>query len=297
MNARPISIVIPAYNEEKGIRSTLERLQAMKNRHGLEMEVIVIDDGSSDATGEAARAFGATVIRNPVNAGYGSSIRRGMKAAQFEYVAITDADGTYPVEEIPHLITMMDEGLDMAVGARQGSEYWKIWWKNPARVVFRGIAEFVAGRCIPDINSGLRIMRRSTILQYLSQTCLGFSFTTSVTLILMLNGYFVDYRPIVYTPRIGASKIRHFRDTLRTTQIMTSLIATHNPIKLAIIVDLSVFLLAVIFFFFAPAVAALSTMLASILVMVANAFFVSLPIVFMLGCIGELLRIKLNHHE
>lgn len=293
---RRLSVIIPAYNEEDGIRPTLERLQGTMIRHDLEMEVIVVDDGSSDRTGDIARNMGAKVICNPINGGYGASLQRGIQSAQFEYVAITDADGTYPVEDLPHLIAMMDQGLDMAIGARRGREYWKSWAKSPARIVFRFVAEFVAGRRIPDINSGFRIMRRSAVLPYLRQTCLGFSFTTSITLIMMLNGHFVAYRPISYVPRIGKSKIRHFRDTFRTTQIMTSIIATHNPIKLALLVDIVAFLVAFVSFIFARMFSD-HIVLSNALMMAANAFLVSLPIVFMLGCIGELLRIKLHHDQ
>ncbi len=294
MNTTACSIVIPALNEEEGIGPTLDRIKAVADASSLQIEMIVVDDGSSDRTGDIALSKGARVIRNPINGGYGMSLQRGIRAASHELVAITDADGTYPVEDIPKLIAMMDEGLDMAVGARQGREYWKFWWKNPARVMFRVIAEFVAGRRIPDINSGLRIMRRTTILPYLSQTCLGFSFTTSITLILMLNGHFVAYRPISYDSRIGSSKIRHFHDTLRTAQIMTSVIATHNPIKLALIVDLFAVLFAIVCFALASVVAYLSIIIATILVSFANAFLIGLPIVFMLGCVGELLRVKLS---
>jgi polyisoprenyl-phosphate glycosyltransferase len=289
-----LSIIIPALNEEGGIGPTLDRILRMGSASGLELEVIVVDDGSSDRTGEIAAGKGARALRNPINGGYGLSLQRGIRAASHELVAITDADGTYPVEDLPKLVAMMDEGLDMAVGARQGKEYRSYWWKNPARIVFRAIAEFVAGRRIPDINSGLRIMRRSTIMPYLSQTCLGFSFTTSITLILMLNGHFVAYRPIAYNARIGASKIRHFRDTLRTTQIMTSVIATHNPIKLAIIVDLCSAAIALVSFIFAGLFAFAFSIAASFLMVVANACLVGIPVVFMLGCLGELLRIKLS---
>ena len=195
---KQLSVIIPAYNEENGIRPTIERLKSVASSNAWDMEIVVVDDGSGDKTGEVARAAGATVIRNPVNSGYGLSLQRGIRVARHEYVAITDADGTYPVEELAHLIAMIDQGLDMAVGARQGDHYRQSWWKHPARIVFRVIAEFVAGRKIPDINSVLRAMRRSVLLPYLERTCAGFSFTTSITLILMLYGHFVAYRPVRY---------------------------------------------------------------------------------------------------
>jgi glycosyltransferase involved in cell wall biosynthesis len=270
MNSIQITVVIPAYNEADAIKQTVERLQSIATDREWSIEIIVVDDGSTDDTGDIARQCGARVLRNPVNGGYGLSLQRGIRSASHELVAITDADGTYPIEDLRYLVEMMDDGLDMAVGARKGKEYKKGFWKSPARVAFRMISEFVAGRKIPDINSGLRVMRRSTLLPYLSSTCSGFSFTTSITLILMLNGHFVAYRPIAYAKRVGKSKVRHFRDTLRTAQIITSIIAAHNPIKLAILV-----------------IGATTPLL-----IFTDAIFISWPIVFMLGCLGELIRIK-----
>lgn len=285
-----VSIIIPAFNEEEAIIATVERVRAVAAQANWELEVIVVDDGSTDQTASRAQGAGATVIRNPVNGGYGLSLQRGIRAARFPYVAITDADGTYPVESLPMLYQIVEKGADMAVGARQGDAYRQSWWKHPARILFRLIAEFVAGRRIPDINSGLRVMRRATLLPYLSRTCMGFSFTTSITLILMLNGHFVDYRPISYATRVGESKIRHFRDTLRTAQIMTSIIAAHNPIKLAIMVGIVATLLAVLLVLLAWMLPfPWGTPLAGF----GYALVTGLPIVFMLGCLGEILRVHL----
>lgn len=285
-----LSVIIPAFNEEDGIHPTIERLKAVAASQGWEMEILVVDDGSGDKTGEVARTAGATVMRNPINGGYGLSLQRGIRRARHEYVAITDADGTYPVEELPNLVAMLDQGLDMAVGARQGDHYRQSWWKHPARIIFRMIAEFVAGRKIPDINSGLRVMRRSALLPYLERTCMGFSFTTSITLILMLNGHFVAYRPIPYSERIGKSKVRHFRDTLRTAQIMTSIIAAHNPIKLGIMVDLLLVVVAAVAM--TAALLANRVVISPLLAIFSLAMLASAPIVFMLGCLGELFRTR-----
>jgi hypothetical protein len=132
-------------------------------------------------------------------------------------------------------------------------------------------------------------MRRETILPYLSQTCLGFSFTTSITLILMLNGHFVDYRPIAYARRIGASKVKHVRDTFRTAQIMMSVIAAHNPIKLAIMTNVLMILVAVI----AGVLALMNNgTFGFFCTLLAAALSAMLPVVFLLGCLGELVRLR-----
>ena len=128
----------------------------------------------------------------------------------------------------------------------EGKVYEGSLVKSFSRKVFAWLAEYVAGRRIPDINSGLRIFRRDLALRHLPQTCFGFSFTTSLTLIFMLQGYFVGYIPIAYHARVGKTKVRHLRDALRTLQIMTHIIMRYNPIKLFLLLALGVFAVAVL---------------------------------------------------
>lgn len=238
MKKESVTFLIPAYNEEKAIADTLKKIKEVGQKENLDFEVIVIDDGSKDKTGEIAKENGAIVLTHPENSGYGLSIQHGIEKSSKELIALTDADGTYPINEISKLLRMVDKGFDMAVGARSGSEFKKGLWKYPARIAFKWLSEFVAGRKIPDINSGLRVMRKDKLLPHYKRTCFGFSFTTSITLIFFLNGYSVGYTPIPYEKRIGKSKVKHFRDTLRTAQIIVSVISYYNPIKLFLLVSL-----------------------------------------------------------
>ncbi len=239
MKNTEISIIIPAYNEEKSISNTVKNIIDLIRKNSWNAEVIVINDGSTDNTGEIAIKSGATVINHPTNGGYGLSLQHGIEASKMPLIAITDADGTYPTEELPDLIKMIQEkDFDMVVGARSGDEYKRGLWKYPARLVFKWLAEFVAGRRIPDINSGLRVMKKDKLLPHYKRTCLGFSFTTSITLIFFLNGYFVGYKPIPYAKRVGKSKVKHFKDSLRTAQILVSVISFYNPIKLYLLITL-----------------------------------------------------------
>lgn len=280
-----VSVVIPAYNEAGAIEATLHRLEAVAKQEAWNLEAIVVDDGSQDETSAIARRANAIVIRHPVNGGYGLSLQHGITAARHELVAITDADGTYPIEELPALLNMVNEdGFDMAVGARQGTEYRRGWWKYPARILFRWLAEYVSGRSIPDVNSGLRAFKRSSILPYLPHTCLGFSFTTSITTIFFLNGLFVGYRPISYAKRIGTSKVRHFRDTLRTAQILVSVIARYNPIKLFLLASLFSIVLGLVSY-------VLGSLLGMVLlVSIGVGWIVVGPVIFALGMLMEGLR-------
>ncbi len=227
------TVLIPALNEEEGIVDVIKRVKNLQPTPA----IIVIDDGSTDKTGEVAKAAGATVLRHPIPGGYGRSIKDGIRAASTDIIAITDADGTYPVERFPEMVKMIEEGHDMVVGARHGKHYRGSFFKMPARIVFKFLVEFTTGRHIPDINSGLRTFRKSEMQKFESDLCNGFSFTTTSTLIYLLTGKFVSYVPVDYGARTGVSKVHIVRDTLRTLQYITETIATYNPLKLFILMS------------------------------------------------------------
>ena len=227
-----VSIIIPAYNEAGAVGATVRKVYDVFQDSGHTFEVIVVDDGSRDATAQEAEFAGAVVLRHPVNVGYGHALMSGIWRARYPLVGITDADGTYPLEELPSMTAEAAErGLDMLVGARRGSQYHGSLPKRLARVCFKFLAEFACGRAIPDINSGLRVMRRDMLVQFAEVLCGGFSFTTTITIIAMLTGRFVDYRPVAYARRVGRSHVRYLRDTVRTAQILVMTIILFNPIK------------------------------------------------------------------
>lgn len=231
-----ISIVIPAYNEQNAIGDTVAEVRRAFDGSHHEFEIIVVDDGSSDTTRDGALAAGAAVITHPMNAGYGNSLLTGIRNAKYPWIGITDADGTYPVEELPSMVEEAERReLDMLVGARQGKHYRGGAIKAAARLGFKWLSEFVVGRRIPDVNSGLRVMRREMLERFAPVLSGGFSFTTTITIIAFLTHHFVDYRPIAYRPRVDESHVRYVRDTLRTAQIIVMTILLFNPIKLFIL--------------------------------------------------------------
>lgn len=241
------SIVIPAYNEEKGIGSVIEEFKKLALKHKIPVEIIVVDDGSNDQTVKIAKKQKVRVISHPQNAGYGRALQTGIRAAKNENIIICDADGTYPVKEFPQFLQFLDKGFDMVVGVRKGRHYRGSFLKNPARLFFKFLAEFVTGTKIPDVNSGFRAFKKSTVLEFLEATCPTFSFSTSLTLIYHLEGKFIKYYPISYSDRKGKSKVRYFRDTLRTGQILTETILFYNPIKLFLL--LALFFMVLMFIF------------------------------------------------
>ena len=197
-----ISVVIPAYNEGSVISETVKEIKkvfAEDNIH--DVEIILVDDGSTDNTAANSINSGAVTISHPHNIGYGRSLKDGIEAAKFDTIVITDADGTYPLYKIPDLLKEYNKGFDMVVGARQGDNYDESFKKKILRLILKKLVEFTAGREIPDINSGLRVFSKKEILPYFSKLCDTFSFTTSLTLAYMMNGKFVQYIPIEYKKR------------------------------------------------------------------------------------------------
>jgi glycosyltransferase involved in cell wall biosynthesis len=227
-----ISVVIPAFNEQGAIHHTVEEIRSILESMNIDgYEIIVVNDGSTDATGEEAREVGAKVVNHPHNVGYGKSLKSGILAAQNDAIVITDADLTYPFDQFPKLYEEYKKGFDMVVGRRTGKHVNPSIFKSPLRRILRFLVEFTAGRKIPDINSGLRIFSKKTIFPYFNHLCDTFSFTTSLTLAYMMTGLFVSYIDIPYARRHGTTKVRLFRDSLRTLQFILQAITYYNPIK------------------------------------------------------------------
>lgn len=212
---RPVSVVIPVYNEEAAVGAEIRKIREVLDGAGILHEVIIVDDGSADQSAVRAAAEGVQVLRHVVNRGYGSAIKTGMAVARYETIVITDADGTYPADQIPELLRQL-ETADMVVGARTGTDVHVPLIRRPAKWVLNWVAARVAGRSIPDLNSGLRAFRREIAFQYLNILSNRFSFTSTITLALLADDYRVVYHPISYYKRIGRSKITpwHFMDFL-----------------------------------------------------------------------------------
>lgn len=208
-----ISVIIPTYNEENAIVAEVESLERVLNAHGITHEIVVVDDGSSDKTVELALQTGARVMRHGTNRGYGASLKSGINAAKYDTIAIIDADGTYPAEEIPNMISKL-QSADMVVGARIGKKVQIPWVRRPAKWILKQLANYIVGQKIPDLNSGLRVFRRDCVSQYFPVLSNRFSFTTTVTLALLSDDYRIAYHTIDYSQRIGKSKITpwHFMD-------------------------------------------------------------------------------------
>ncbi len=230
--ARAVSVVMPAFNEAEHVAAEIDAVTAALEGTGWQFEVIVVDDGSEDATAQRAADAGARVLRHRHNQGYGAALKRGVGAAEHDWILITDADGTYPAEEIPGLLARADRA-EMVVGARTGDAVSVPLARRPAKWFLRRLASYLAGRKLPDLNSGLRLMRRDLVLRYEHLLPTGFSFTTTITLAAACNGHDVEYVPINYRRRLGESKIRPWHAYDFTLLILRTIVF-FNPLKVFI---------------------------------------------------------------
>jgi len=242
-----VSIIIPAHNEEKGVADTLAALIASLQQASFNYEIIVVNDGSTDNTGSILATLPIKIITNEINLGYGGSIKIGIHQAAHELICITDADGTYPNERIPDLVSeLVKHNADMVVGARTGSQVAIPYIRRPAKWIIGKLANYSVARKIPDINSGLRVFRRDIAMNFFNLLPNGFSLTTTITLAMLSNNYRVRYTSINYFPRKGKSKIRPIHDTLNFLILIARIALYFAPLRIFMPLSFLFFILGLV---------------------------------------------------
>src|SRR5918992_3727287 len=244
---RAVTIVVPAYNEEHGIRPVVEQLRDAMLDFPYEYEILVVDDGSRDKTGEAARSTGVRVVQHRQNRGYGEALKTGIRNAQYERIAIIDADGSYPPQEIPRLAALLDDA-EMVVGARTGPNAAIPWVRRPAKKALTMLASYLTGVTIPDLNSGLRLFRRALAIEFFDLLPSKFSFTTTITLAALNSGYLVEYVEVDYYARTGKSKIRPIQDTFNFRMLILWMPLIFRPLKVFLPIAATLFVLGAAIF-------------------------------------------------
>ena len=227
-----LSVVIPVYNEEKSIETTILKLHSiLKN---IDYELIVVNDCSIDMTKEVLKGIAnIKVLEHSKNKGYGASIKNGIKNSKYDFIAITDADGTYPNERLIEFYQIIiNDKLDMVVGSRTGSNVNIPLIRKPAKWFIGKLANYVVDKKIPDINSGLRIFKKSSFLPFMKIIPDGFSLTTTLTLGMLSGNYELKFLPIDYFTRSGKSKIRPIHDTLNFIKLILKIGLYFAPLKI-----------------------------------------------------------------
>ena len=214
MSGGAVSIVLPAKNEAHNLELLLPRLKAMAAGLKRETEIIVVDDGSTDATRELCAAHGVRVISHPYASGNGAAVKTGTRAARGEVLAFMDADGQHDPELIPRLLAKLDEGYDMVVGARTAKDHAGLH-RFAANMFYNRFASWMVGRPVPDLTSGLRVARAKKFRRFLYLLPNGFSYPTTITMSFFRSGYPVAYVPVPVHRRAGKSHIRLLRDGMR----------------------------------------------------------------------------------
>ena len=242
---RKISIVIPAYNEEKTVIKVLREIKSVLKKAKVVYELIVVDDGSKDKTAEVVKKEkGVKLIQHPHNKGYGAALKTGALKAKYSYVFYIDADNQHYMKDVPRLIKEIKD-YDMVVGSRKQHTSLLRW---PAKVILSRLANFLAERKIPDINSGFRIVKKKLVKKYINILPNTFSFTTTITIASFRDGHSVKYVPIhIKKRKAGKSTIHPVKDTFRFIILLLRTTMLFSPLRVFLPISLILFLVGFLY--------------------------------------------------
>lgn len=271
-----VTVVIPARDEQDTIVAVIRGVQQTLGDRP--HEILVIDDGSSDETGRRARQAGARVLRHPYSKGNGAAIKRGIREARGEVVLFCDADGQHPPESIPELLKGLDD-YDMVVAARTAASRQSLS-RRLANWVFSRLASYLAGERVDDLTSGFRTLRRELARRYVDLLPNGFSYPSTLTVVLARAGYTVSHLPVTCRPAPRPSKIKPLRDGLRFLLILLRIGVGFAPARVFLPLAGLLFLLGAGWYGYTFATARRFTNMSLLL-------FCTAVIVFMLGLVAE----------
>ena len=224
----PLSIVIPAKNESGSIGDVV---RMARSQHP-DAEIIVVDDGSTDDTATIAEDAGADVIRHPQSQGNGASVKTGAREARGEILVFMDGDGQHDPRDIGKLLVRLEQGFDMAVGARDASAHAGVG-RLLANTIYNLLASRLSGRDIKDLTSGFRAVRATLFRKFLYLLPNGFSYPTTITMAFLRSGFPVCYEAIAVSKRNGnASHIRPVQDGVRFFAIIFKVATLYSPLKI-----------------------------------------------------------------
>lgn len=229
MTQGSLSIIIPAKNETEAIGEVV----AIARQAYPDAQIIVVDDGSDDDTAAVAERAGATIVRHPESLGNGAAIKSGARAASGEILAFMDGDGQHDARQFESLLQKLEEGYDMAIGARDTGSHANVG-RFFANGVYNWLASIISGRPIPDLTSGFRVTRAELFKDFLYMLPNGFSYPTTITMAFLRSGYPVCFETIKAATRIGKSHIRPFRDGIRFLVIIFKIATLYAPLKVFI---------------------------------------------------------------
>ncbi len=233
-NKLAVTVIVPIYNEESTVASEVENIdRALAGPEFEPVEILVVDDGSTDRSAELARDAGATVITHPVNLGQGAAIKTGITNSKADFIVIIDGDGTYPTEDLPKLLSFSAQsGCEQVIGDRQSEQGSLRLLRVVVKRLLRMFAAFLSGQAVGDLNSGMRVLTRDAAERYLSLIPDGFSNSTTLTLASLSHQGRIAFVPIDYRPReIGTSKFRPVGDTYNMILTVIRMVMYVDPLR------------------------------------------------------------------
>lgn len=270
-----ISIVIPARNEGASLRTLLPRIREAAQAQ----EIIVVDDGSTDDTTEVCAANGVRMVRHPYSMGNGAAVKSGARAAKGDIIVFMDGDGQHDSADIPRLLEKMEEGYDMAVGARKANSQASLH-RGLANGFYNRLASLMTGYRIEDLTSGFRAVRAVHFRKFLYLLPNGFSYPTTSTMAFFRSGLAVAYVPIEAGAREGKSHVRVIRDGIRFFVIILKIGALFSPMRLFLPVSAAVFATGWIYYGYSYSVMGRFTNMSALL-------FLSSLFIFLIGILSE----------
>ncbi len=269
-----VTILLPAYNEEQAIVGTIQKIRKLYP----DFEILVVDDGSTDNTLKVAMDAGANVWPHPYNIGNGAAVKTGLRMAQGEWIVMMDADGQHKAEDIARLLEYKDS-FDMVVGARTRRSETRLH-RDIANKLYNWFASYVTKFRVEDLTSGFRLVRASTVRQFIYLLPNTFSYPSTLTMGYLRSGRTVKYVPIQTRKRKGRSKIKLFQDGTRFFLIITKVATLFSPMRVFLPTSALLFLLALAYYLYTFVTQGRFTNMSALL-------FNSSLIVFMIGLVAE----------
>lgn len=280
---KPLSIIIPAKNEAIALATLLPKLRQIYP----ETEIIVVNDGSTDATLAIAKANGAQVLTHAHSLGNGAAIKTGARYAGGEWLLFMDADGQHRPEDIAALLAKMDEGYEMVVGARHYDSHASAG-RRWANALYNRMASLMTGQRIDDLTSGFRVARARYFRKFLYLLPNGFSYPTTITMAFMRSGFSVGYVPIRAQQRQGKSHIRLLHDGFRFLLIILKIGTLFSPMRLFFPVSAAFFMVGVCYYAYTYLTMGRFTNMSALL-------FISAILIFLIGIVSE--QISALHYK
>ncbi|MDQ7997150.1 MAG: glycosyltransferase family 2 protein [Luteibacter sp.] len=233
-----LSIIIPAKNEASALESLLPRLRAVQP----DAEILVMDDGSTDATRVVCASARVDCISSPYSMGNGAAIKRGARAAKGDILVFMDGDGQHDPQDIARLVARLDQGYDMVVGARDWDSQAGVG-RGLANTLYNWLASRMTGQKVADLTSGFRVARAERFREFIHLLPNGFSYPTTSTMAFFRSAYGVAYEPIKAAQRVGKSHIKPIKDGIRFLLIIFKIATLYSPLKLFVPVSFVFFML------------------------------------------------------